>query len=66
MNARSHRGMTRGNITQVEMKITKLEEKDMSTEKEQWSVSKVLKKLESLSMEFKTYHCTIVHQTEDQ
>ena len=30
------------------------------------TVSKIVKKLEALSTEFKTYHCTIVEQLGDQ
>ena len=58
--------MVCGSITRLEIKITKLEEKEMLTEKEQQSVSKMVKRLDALSTEFKTYQCTIVDQTEDQ
>ena len=59
MNARSRRGMTRGNITRLETKLVKLEEKETLTEKEQMFVSGNVKKLETLSVEFKRYTCTI-------
>ena len=66
MNARSHRGMTCGNITCLEAKISKLEEKETLTEKERQSVSKMVKRLEALNLEFKTYHCAILDQIEEQ
>ena len=58
--------MTCGNITRLETKIAKLEEKETLTEKERQTVSKVVKKLEALSVEFKTYHYAILDQTKDQ
>ena len=36
------------------------------TKKERQSVSKMVMKLEALSSEFKTYHCTILDQTDEQ
>ena len=36
------------------------------TEKEQQSVSKVVKKPKALSTEFKTYHCPNLDQSEEQ
>ena len=65
METQNRRGMACGNITCLETKIGKLEEKETLTEKEQQTVSKMAKKLEALSAEFKTYHCAILDQTED-
>ena len=55
-----------GNITSLETKTTKLEEKESLTKKAQQSVSKMVKKLEALSVEFKSYHCAILDQIEEQ
>ena len=63
---RSRRGRTRGNITHLETILDKLEEKETLTKKERQTVSKMVKKLEALSAEFKKYHCVILDQTEDQ
>ena len=60
MNVRSRRGIVRGSITHLETKLTKLEDKKTFIEKEQQTVSKMVKKLDALSAVFKTYHCTIV------
>ena len=57
--------MVQGNITRLETKIAKLEEKQTLTEKEQTTVSKMVKKLEALSTEFKMYHGAILDQIED-
>ena len=57
--------MVQGNITCLEMKLAKLEEEETLTQKEQMNVSKMLKKLESLSSRFKTYRCAIPDQIED-
>ena len=65
MNVQSHRGTVRSNITRLETKLTKLEEKEPLTEKEKMTVSKMVKKLESLSTEFKMCHCVILNQIED-
>ena len=40
--------------------------KEMLTEKNWQSASKMVKKLEVLSTEFKTYHCSILDQIEEQ
>ena len=50
------------------MKLTKLKDKETLIEKDQQIVSKMVKKLEALSVEFKTYmyHCAIVDQIENQ
>ena len=58
--------MTWGNITCLETKIAKLEEKETLTKPEQQTVSNMVKKLEALSAEFKAYHCAILDQTEEQ
>ena len=58
--------MVQGNITRLETKLVKLEYKETLTKKEQQTVSKMVKKLEVLSAEFKTYQCAIVDQIEDQ
>ena len=63
---RSHRGMVQGNITRLEMKLVKLEDKKTLTKKEQQTMSKTVKKLEALSTKFKTYLCAIVDLIEDQ
>ena len=57
--------MVQGNITCLEMKLAKLEEEETLTQKEQMNVSKMLKKLESLSSRFKMYRCAILDQIED-
>ena len=46
MNVRSLRAMVRGNITCLETKLAKLEEKEI----------KMVKKLNALSAEFESYH----------
>ena len=56
----------RGNIVCLETKILKVEEKETLITKEWQSISKVVKKLEALSMEFKTYHYTILDQFDEQ
>ena len=67
MNVQNCQGMVRNNITYLKTKLAKLEEKETLIEKEQMTVSKMVKKLAGgLSAEFKTYHCTIVDQIEDQ
>ena len=66
MNVQSRRGMVWGNITRMETKLTKLEDKETLTEKEQRTVSKMGKKPEALSTKFKAYHCAIVEQIKDQ
>ena len=60
--------MVRGNVTCLDMKLTKLNDKETLTEKDQQIVSKMVKKLEDLSAEFKTYmcHCAIVDHIENQ
>ena len=58
--------MMHGNITCLKTKVAKLEEKVTLTEKEQQTVSKMVKKPEALSVEFKTYNCAILDQTEHQ
>ena len=54
------------NITDLEMNLTKLQDKETLTEKEQHTVSIMVKQLEALSAELKTQHYTIVDQIEDQ
>ena len=66
MNARSHREMMCSNITCLETIITSWKVRETLTEKEQRSVSKMVKKLEALSAEVKNYHCTVLDQTEEQ
>ena len=63
---RTHKGRTLDNITHLETKVTKPEEEETSTEKERHTVAKMAKKLEALSVDCKTYHYTILAQTEDQ
>ena len=55
-----------GNIPHLEMKLAILEDEETLTEKEQQTALKTVKKLEALSAELKTYHCTTVDQIEDQ
>ena len=62
MNVRSCRGMVQGNITRLEMKVARVEDEETLTEKEQQTVSKMVKKLEALRADFKTYHYAIVDQ----
>ena len=50
----------RGNITRRETKLVILEDKETLTKKELQTVSKMVKKLEAMSKEFKTYHRTIL------
>ena len=66
MNVRSCGRMVRGNFTQLETKVTKLEDKKTLTKKEQKAVSMTVKKLEALSEEFQTFHCTSGDQIEDR
>ena len=49
--------MVRGDITHLEMKLAKLDDKEALTEEEQQIVSKMAKKLEVLSTEFHTVLC---------
>ena len=56
--------MMLNNITCLETKITILEVKEMLTEKERQSVSKMVKRLDALSLEFMTYCFSLLDQTE--
>ena len=61
MNVPSRRGM---NFTRLqETKLTKLEDKEILSDKEQKTSSKLVKKLEAFSPEFN--HCLIVDQIKD-
>ena len=60
MNVQSHREITCSNITRMETKIAKLEDKETLTEKELQTVSKTVMKLEALRAELKTYYRVIL------
>ena len=56
----------RTSVMYIDCKIATLEDKEELTEKERQLIPRMLKKLEEIKAEFKTYHHAIVEQIEEE
>ena len=64
VNVRSRREMVRASVTRLEKKLACWVEQELLTDADRHSALKMTERLVKLTKEFKTYHVTVIDQTE--